>query len=106
MERYAIRGGRAGYDRLRLLAAARRDSTLEFFQLAGLLPGIRCVDLGCGSGDVTFEMAALVGPGGSAVGIDMDQAKLQLAREVAAERGSVNVAFELGDVNRWQPGRV
>ena len=101
MERYAIRGGRTGYERLRVLAAARRDSTLELFRLAELLPGMRCVDLGCGSGDVTFEMAALAWPDGSAVGIDTDQAKLQLARETARERGLVNVAFELGDVNRW-----
>ena len=101
MERYAIIGGRPGYERLRVLAAARRDTTVEFFRLAGLLPGMRCVDLGCGSGDVTFEIAALTGPGGSAVGIDMDQAKLELAREAAQERGLVNVAFELGDVNRW-----
>jgi hypothetical protein len=46
VERYVIRGGRAGYDRLRVLAAARRASTLELFQLAGLRPGMRCVDLG------------------------------------------------------------
>jgi SAM-dependent methyltransferase len=102
MERYAIRGGRTGYDRLRVLAAARRDSTLELFHIAGLRPGMRCLDLGCGSGDVTFEMAALAGPGGSALGIDMDPAKVQLAREAAQERGLVNASFELGDVNRWQ----
>lgn len=63
---------------------------------------MRCADLGCGSGDVTFEMAALAAPGGSAVGIDMDPAKLELARETARERGLVNVAFEIGDVNQWQ----
>ena len=102
MEKYAITGGHRGYQRLRVLAAARRASTLEFFQLAGLRPGMRCADLGCGSGDVTFEMAALAGPSGSAVGIDMDQEKLGLAREAARERGLVNVAFEAGDVNQWQ----
>jgi hypothetical protein len=54
MERYVLSGGRQGYDRLRVLAAARRASTLELFRLAGLRPGMRCADLGCGSGDVTF----------------------------------------------------
>ena len=102
MERYAISGGREGYERLRVLAAARRASTLELFRLAGLRPGMRCADLGCGSGDVTFEMAALAGPAGSAVGIDMDLAKLELARAAARGRSLVNVAFETGDVNRWQ----
>ena len=41
MEGYVIRGGQEGYDRLRVLAAARRASTLELFQLAGLRPGMR-----------------------------------------------------------------
>ena len=86
MERYAISGGREGYERLRVLAASRRASTLELFRLAGLRPGMRCADLGCGSGDVTFEMAALAGPAGSAVGIDMDPVKLELARVAARGR--------------------
>jgi ubiquinone/menaquinone biosynthesis C-methylase UbiE len=105
MERYVISGGREGYERLRVLAAARRASTVELFRLADLRPGMRCADLGCGSGDVTFEMAALAGPAGSTVGIDMDHAELKLARQAARERGLVNVAFEAGDVNQWQdPG--
>src|SRR5262245_15559273 len=106
MERYVLCGGRAGYDRLRVLAAARRASTLELFQLAGLRPGMRCADLGCGSGDVTLDMAALAGPVGWAAGIDADQAKLELAREAARERGLVNVAFEAADVGQWTgPGQ-
>lgn len=96
-----IRGGREGYDRLRVLAAARRASTLELFQLAGLRPGMRCVDLGCGSGDVTLEMAALAGPAGWVAGIDADQAKLELARQTARERGLANVVFEVADVGHW-----
>jgi ubiquinone/menaquinone biosynthesis C-methylase UbiE len=101
MGRYVIRGGREGYQRLRVLAAARRASTLELFQLAGLRPGMQCVDLGCGSGDVTLDLAALAGPAGGAVGIDADQAKLELAREAARERGLANVAFEAADVSQW-----
>jgi ubiquinone/menaquinone biosynthesis C-methylase UbiE len=106
MERYVIRGGRLGCDRLRVLAAARRASTLELFQLAGLRPGMRCVDVGCGSGDVTLDMAVLVGPAGWVAGIDIDQAKLEFAREEARGRGLANVAFETADVNQWTgPGQ-
>jgi len=47
MERYVLRGGRWGYDRLQLLARVRRPYTLELLGLAGLRPGMRCVDLGC-----------------------------------------------------------
>jgi ubiquinone/menaquinone biosynthesis C-methylase UbiE len=102
MERYAIGGGRQGYERLRVLAAAHRASTLELFRLAGLRSGVRCADLGCGGGDVTFEMAALAGPAGLAVGIDRDPVKVELAREAARERSLVNVTFEVGDVNQWR----
>ena len=101
MERYVIRGGRVGYDRLRVLAAARRPSTLELFQLAGLRPGMRSADLGCGSGDVTLDMAVLAGPAGWVAGIDADQAKLELAREAAHQRGLANVVFEVADVGHW-----
>src|SRR5436190_3886137 len=52
MERYVIRGGSAGYQRLQLLARRQRPGTLEVLRLAGVRPGMRCLDLGCGNGDV------------------------------------------------------
>jgi ubiquinone/menaquinone biosynthesis C-methylase UbiE len=105
MARYVLRGGQAGYDRLQVLARARRADSVELAGLAGLRPGMRCVDLGCGGGEMTFELARLTGPGGSVTGIDQDEVKLSLAREAAAERGITNVTFETGDVAGWdEPG--
>ena len=105
MERYVIRGGRDGYARLQVLARARRADTVELLHRAGLRPGMRCLDLGCGGGDVSFELASLAGSAGSVIGIDMDEVKLALAREVAAERGLANVEFRAGNVNDWsEPG--
>ena len=54
-------------------------------------PGLR-------GGAVSLELA---GPTGSVVGLDVDQAKLNLARQAARERGLGNVVFEAGDVNAW-----
>lgn len=62
---------------------------------------MECIDLGCGGGEVTFELARLVGPNGRAVGIDMDEVKLGLGRAVARERGLANVELRPGDVNEW-----
>ncbi len=62
---------------------------------------MRCIDLGCGGGEVTFEIARLVAPGGLAVGIDMDDIKLELAREAAAARNIGNVSFKRLSVNEW-----
>ena len=39
-----------------------------------------CLDVGCGSGDVTLKMAAMVGAEGHVVGVDRDQSILQLLR--------------------------
>ena len=50
-------------------------------------------------------MAALAGPAGWVVGVDMDQATLEFARAVARERGVANVAFAAADVTeRAGPG--
>lgn len=40
------------------------------FVAAGLRPGMRVLDVGCGAWDVTFAAADLVGPEGSVVGLD------------------------------------
>lgn len=100
-----LRGGRPGYERLQLLARVHRDSTVSLLRQAGVRRGMRCLDLGCGGGEVTFEMAALTGSAGSVTGVDMDEVKLALARQAAAERGIRNVEFRAGDAAGWnEPG--
>ncbi len=47
---------------------------------AGLKPGMRVLDLGCGSGKTTSFLQQLVQPGGSAVGLDGSAARVEHAR--------------------------
>lgn len=101
MERYVIRGGRAGYERLQLLARSRWPDTRALFERAGVGPGLRCIDLGCGGGAVTLEMAKLVAPDGVVLGVDMDEIKLALARTTATEQGLTNVTFQALNVHAW-----
>ena len=61
-------------------------------------PGDRALDIGCGFGDTTRRLAELVGDGGEAVGIDVAEPFVELAREEAAATGVGNVEFRLGDV--------
>jgi SAM-dependent methyltransferase len=63
----------------------------------GLLPGQRVVDLGCGPGRTTLELAARVGPGGQAVGVDISAEMLARGRERAARLGAGNVEFVHAD---------
>ena len=64
----------------------------------GLEPGQRVLDVGCGTGPTTIELARRVAPGGTARGVDIAPSMLVAAR-MRAERESVdNVEFVLGDV--------
>jgi ubiquinone/menaquinone biosynthesis C-methylase UbiE len=101
VERYVIRGGREGYDRLKVLAQARWPDTAALLKRAGVRRGMRCVDLGTGGGAVAFELARLVGPNGSVVGIDMDDVKLDLARAEADRMKLTNIEFRMANVNDW-----
>ncbi len=61
-------------------------------------PGDRVVDIGCGFGDTTQRLAELVGPEGSALGLDVSGPFIETARSEAAEAGAVNVEFRVADV--------
>lgn len=103
--RYSLRGGKKGYERLLLLARSRWPDTSALFARAALSSGMRCIDLGCGGGEVTLKMARLVAPRGSVVGLDMDSVKLGLAKKAAKERGVTNVEFRRLPVQEWnEPG--
>jgi ubiquinone/menaquinone biosynthesis C-methylase UbiE len=43
--------------------------TRQLFHEAGLLPGMRVLDVGCGGGDVALLPSEFVGPTGEVVGI-------------------------------------
>lgn len=81
---YIIRGGDSGARRLHILARAFLPGTLALLDRAGIQAGMRVLDLGCGSGDVTLELARRVGPQGIVVGVDMDDSVLQHARQSSA----------------------
>ncbi len=91
-EGYVLRGGRAGAQRLRLLNRVTWPTTEALLRAAGLRAGMGCLDMGCGGGDVTLKMAAIVGAEGTVVGVDRDEAILRLA-EGEAERRGFSVAF-------------
>lgn len=61
-------------------------------------PGQIVVDLGCGTGQTTVELARRVLPGGRAVGFDISAALLERARENAAGAGVDNVELQHADV--------
>jgi len=93
MTSYVIRGGEEGKARLRVVSQALWPTTRALLERIGVTPGMACLDVGCGGGDVALALAALVGPGGHVTGIDMDGVKIQLAQTEAAQAGLANVTF-------------
>jgi len=65
----------------------------------GLRPGATLLDLGCGPGDHTRELAARVAPGGRAVGFDLSQTMIDEARRRASTT-DLPVEFEVGDAQK------
>jgi demethylmenaquinone methyltransferase / 2-methoxy-6-polyprenyl-1,4-benzoquinol methylase len=63
-------------------------------------PGDSALDVCCGTGDLAFELARRVSPGGGVIGCDFSEPMLDLAREKAAARGIRGVRFEWADALR------
>ncbi|WP_432049018.1 class I SAM-dependent methyltransferase [Streptomyces asiaticus] len=63
-----------------------------------LRPHMRILDIGCGPGTITADLAELV-PQGQVTGVDAEGAILERARAVAEERGLANVSFAVADVH-------
>jgi ubiquinone/menaquinone biosynthesis C-methylase UbiE len=93
MGHYVIRGGGDGRERLRLLSGVMRPYTLRLFDRLGIREGMSCLDMGCGGGDVTLELARIVGRFGKVVGTDLDGVKLDIARSESLAQGFKNVEY-------------
>lgn len=67
--------------------------------------GGRCIDVGCGFGETSQQLAELVGPEGFVLGTDSSPRFIEDARREAAEAGVTNVEFEVGDAQTadWPP---
>jgi ubiquinone/menaquinone biosynthesis C-methylase UbiE len=83
--------------RYRMMAAIARDDEAELWELAGIVPGARVADVGCGPGAVLTEIAKIVGPDGTAVGIEPAESARAAAREELDALGLEHVEVREGD---------
>ncbi|KAI8623812.1 ubiE/COQ5 methyltransferase [Xylariaceae sp. FL1651] len=79
--------------------ARRTAQNSAAFLLPHIKPHHRILDVGCGPGSITIDLAQLV-PQGSVVGIDAVEDVLSQARSLARERGvEANLTFQRHDAN-------
>jgi ubiquinone/menaquinone biosynthesis C-methylase UbiE len=90
---YVLGHADAEVQRLLLQGRLYDGYTEHALRLAGLRPGMRVLDVGCGPGDVSFTAARLVGPTGTVLGVDAAPEMIELARARAAEKGLPTVHF-------------
>jgi ubiquinone/menaquinone biosynthesis C-methylase UbiE len=82
-ESYILGNSAQEQKRLKLQAKFLEKWTEQFLVSAGLEPGMRVLDLGCGMGDVSLLAARLVGTTGHVTSIDRDVVVIEKARERA-----------------------
>jgi ubiquinone/menaquinone biosynthesis C-methylase UbiE len=86
--------------------AVLAPASAALFVRALVAQGMRVIDVGCGCGETTIELARRVGPKGHVIGVDISAPMLARARERA--HGGLPLDFVLADatVHPFQPGRA
>lgn len=94
---YALGHSSRELDRLSLQGTVFAPYTRQLLTEAGLRAGMRVLDVGSGSGDVSFLAADLVGSHGHVLGVDRSPEAVERARTRAIRGNVTNIAFQVGD---------
>jgi ubiquinone/menaquinone biosynthesis C-methylase UbiE len=98
---YALGSSDRERRRLMLQGKILRPYLASAFRAAGLAPGMRVLDLGCGVGDVSMLAAEFVGPTGSVVGLDRDADSVAWATKRIADAGLANIRFQVAEFGQF-----
>lgn len=90
------RAGQTWVELNRLLDMELRPLGLEAQAALDPQPGARVMDIGCGAGETSLDLARAVSPGGAVLGVDLSRALLDVA-ERRAQGLDLEVRFEADD---------
>lgn len=79
--------------RLGLQHEAWRPTVRECWRRGGVTEGSRVIDVGAGPGYAALDLARIVGPAGSVIGVERSSRFVEFARAEARRRGVTNVGF-------------
>jgi SAM-dependent methyltransferase len=100
---YALGRTPEEYERLRTQARMWEAPTGRLLDQAGVGPGARCLDAGCGPGETMRAMAERVGPAGRVLGIDVDAPLGAMAVDMLHRAGHRQCAFRAHDLTDDAP---
>ncbi|MGZ4858811.1 MAG: class I SAM-dependent methyltransferase [Candidatus Angelobacter sp.] len=80
-------------------AAMGSDMTRAIVEAAQVEPGMRVLDIACGTGEPAISLAVQLAGNGEVVGVDLSPAPLKIAEERAAQRGLTNARFQQADAH-------
>ena len=83
-------------DRLKQQANITLSQEQKIWQEIGLTSNLKILDLGCGSGIISSELAKITYPG-EVIGIDLSESMLKQACWLKDSQGITNLNFQLGD---------
>lgn len=78
------------------------EITEQLLRRARIEQGMRVLDIGCGSGEVTRAIADLVGPAGAVVGVDASAAVLAIAETATESIHYKNISYVRSDLSEIQ----
>jgi SAM-dependent methyltransferase len=103
---YTLRLSEVELGRYRMMAEAARLAEADLWTGAGIRPGARVADVGCGPGAALAVMAREVGPDGHVSGVDGDPEAVSHAQAAVDAQGLDNADVRVGaaDATGLEPG--
>lgn len=95
--------GQLWTERQEMQDAVLAPASAAIFDRAGVRPGMRVIDIGCGCGDTTLELAKRVGPQGHVLGVDISEPMLARARERAGRDLPIDFVLADATVHAFEP---
>ena len=98
---YVLGSDDAEIARLDGQASSIAGATEALLRAAGIGGPMRVLDLGTGLGHVAFQVADLLDPGGSVLGVDQAERLLEIAERRRAAAGAENIGFIQADARAF-----
>ncbi len=99
-------GGKHWTDQQQVQDAVLAPVSQVLIDRADIKPGDRIIDIGCGCGATSFELAQRTGSGGHVTGIDISSPMLARARELAPQGAPIDFVLADATVYNFKPASV